>query len=607
MLRLLPLVLVSSFAAAASTKPVVAVLPVHASAPELARLGLLIDARSTALLGASGKVIVLDMKQVLAMAGQESLDPSTFAEPAVAERVRVLLGADRVVTLSLQTDADGLTLLGSLRDGKKPVEFSAKAPNTWSTALSITSDAVARAVLDADPVGAAQPQSASEPALKALATCWETALRQPMGLDAPVGLSSADLDGAVAACQVALKADPALRFAAATLGLLQAISRADADAEKTLGPSADSDPALMPWVLARFWLLTRNKSNEAAVTFLSSVIAKHPNELVLRSLRASALAAMNEHPRAEAAWGEYLALAPSSAFAQGRLSRSLARQGKTALALAAAKKGLELAPQSHEARLALAARQLDAGKLADAKASLQPLVDLPKPPAEPLLHLGLAYQAAGDLTQASTLFQSASDKATGPKAWRIKGHAQYQLALCAVKQGHLDAAKAAYARSVETGFVVTPADPALAEVSKSVGPAVKSAPTQAASGGLYLNITPFSDSVPLTPTATELVQKVLHEKLSTLGATFAPADEDKAHALAQLRAHGQHGYELQLRVTPGESAKALKVDLLVLSYPEQALKGDWSVKASGGKQESLIKAMVARALDDAAGDLDWKN
>jgi hypothetical protein len=44
-----------------------------------------------------------------------------------------------------------------------------------------------------------------------------------------------------------------------------------------------------------------------------------------------------------------------------------------------------------------------------------------------------------------------------------------------------------------------------------------------------------------------------------------------------------------------------------MSYPEQALKGNWSVKASGGKPEKLIHAMVWRVVDDAAGDLDWKN
>jgi hypothetical protein len=50
----------------------------------------------------------------------------------------------------------------------------------------------------------------------------------------------------------------------------------------------------------------------------------------------------------------------------------------------------------------------------------------------------------------------------------------------------------------------------------------------------------------------------------------------------------------------------LKIEMLIMTYPEQALKGSWNVKAAGGKPESLIKAMVPRVVDDAASDLEWK-
>jgi hypothetical protein len=43
-----------------------------------------------------------------------------------------------------------------------------------------------------------------------------------------------------------------------------------------------------------------------------------------------------------------------------------------------------------------------------------------------------------------------------------------------------------------------------------------------------------------------------------------------------------------------------------MTYPDQSLKGTWNVKASGGKPESLIKAMVPRVVEDAAADLEWK-
>lgn len=610
-LLLLLAVAVPVVANAGDRKPVVAVLPVKAATPELYRLGLLMEARASSLLVAQGNYSTLDMKQVLAMAGQEGLDPAQLSDDANADKALGLLGADRVVAVTLTGDASGLTVQGSVRDGRQPAAFSAKLPGAWASALTQGSEAIARALLERDkaalPAGAkAQPESSSDAALKALGVCWETALRQPMGIDAPVGLSGADLDAALNACRAALKTDGSLRFAGATLGLLLAIAREDAEAEKVLGAPADTDAALMPWVLARFWLLTRNKSNEAAVGFLTAVVKKHPGVLVLRSFQANTLASMNEHARAVAAWNEYLALTPASSFAQGRMSRSLARQDKHDLALAAAKKGLELAPQGREARVVLAARQLDAGKLADAKATLQPLVALPNAPAEPLLHLGLAYQAAGDLKSAAPMFQLASERASGPKAWRTKGRALYHLALLEAKQGHADAAKLAFSKSRETGFVMSPPDPLLADIVKSAGePQAVVAP--ATSGALYLNVEPLDRTTPLPPASSALVDTVLHDKLASMGATFAPPNEDKKAAVAAIKAKSLKAYQLRVQVTPSADGAGLKVDMLVMSYPEQALKGNWTVKASGKKQESLIKAMVARVVDDAAGDLDWKN
>ncbi|MEW5740666.1 MAG: hypothetical protein AB1938_17190 [Myxococcota bacterium] len=608
MRRLLVLALLPSavFAAEGVRAPVIAVLPVKSS-PELSKLGLLIEARAEALLVSAGQHSTLNMKQVLAMAGQEGLDASQLSEDANADKARALLGADRVVAASLTAGADGFTVQGTVRGGKEPRPFSVKVSVAWAAALKGGSEAIARAALEAEggalPAGiSAQPESKSDAALKALGACWETALKQPMGIDAPVGLSETELSAAVGACREALKADASLRFAQATLALLLAIGREDAEAEKLLGPVADTDAALVPWVLSRFWLATRHQSNEAAVAFLDTVLKKHSGALLLRSFKANTLAAMNEHARAVAAWNEYLALSPSSAFAQGRMSRSLARQDKHADALAAAKKGLALAPDSREARLVLAARQLDAGKLKDAQGTLKPLVDSPNPPAEPLLHLGLAYLAANDVKSAGPLFQSAADRATGPKAWRTKGRALYSLAVCEAKQKRFDAAKAAYAKSQETGYVVASVDPVLAEVVKAALPAPAPA-APASTGGLYMNVEPGTAP---NPEAGKQADSELKDKLTALGATFAPAGEDKKAALSVIKAKHLKGYQLRMQLAEGEGGKGLKVELLVMSYPEQALKGNWTVKAAGGKQEKLIHAMVGRVVDDAAGDLDWK-
>jgi tetratricopeptide (TPR) repeat protein len=355
-------------------------------------------------------------------------------------------------------------------------------------------------------------------------------------------------------------------------------------------------------VLARYWLLSRNTSAEAAVGFLASVVKKVPGALLVRSLHASALGSMNEHPRAVTSWKDYLALSPASSFAQGRLSASLARQGQVDAALAAAMVGLELSPNGREARLAVAARQLDAGKLDDAKATLQPLVASPKAPAEPLLQLGLAYWAAQDAASAKPLFEVASERAVGPRAWKTKGRALYQVAVLEAKAGQLEAAKTAYAASVDTGYRVAEPDPVLSEVVKAFKAKTVGAPPPGATSGLYLKVAPLDPETP----SVALVDVVLHEKLSSLGAAFAPVEEERQAAVSVIKARKLKGYELRVKVKPGEAEGSLKVDMLVMSYPEQALKGSWSVKASGAKQEALVKAMLARLIDDAALDLEWK-
>lgn len=596
MRRLLLLTLLPTLAFAERT-PVIAVLPPKAPDAAATRLGLLMEARALALLVQSGQT-VLDTKQVLAMASQEGLDVATLSEDVNADRALQLLGADRVVTVVLT--ADGIE--GTVRDGKQSTPFSVK---TKGVAASVTagSDAIARAVLEKDPPKSAQPESKSDAALTSLGTCWELALKQPMGIDAPVGLSTADLDAGLSACRAALKADPSLRFASATQAMLLAIAREDADAEKLLGPQTATDPALMPWALAHYWLATRNQSNEAAVTFLTKVLEQHPGSLLLRSFHANTLAAMNEHARAIGSWNDYLARSPGSAFAQGRLSRSLARQDKHDLALAAAKQGLTLTPQSREARLAVASRQLDAGKVKDAKATLQPLTAMADVPAEPLLRVALVLLDADDCKSATPLLQAASERAAGPRAARTKGRALYGLAVCEAKQGRAEPAKAAYGKALETGFRPRQLDPALAKFVKSAPTDSDAAPAPAmTAGALYLRLQPIPAS-DLSP----LVEKLLHTKLEALGASFAPEGEDKKTALAAIKANHLKGFQLGVTLEAGEAPGSMKVQLLVMSYPEQALKGSWSVKASGGRPDKLVAAMVNRVVDDAAGDLDWKN
>jgi hypothetical protein len=151
---------------------------------------------------------------------------------------------------------------------------------------------------------------------------------------------------------------------------------------------------------------------------------------------------------------------------------------------------------------------------------------------------------------------------------------------------------------------------ALGESDTAVRSALERAVQQGAvsSGSLYVSVEPIADKVGTLPEGlVQLAEATLRERLKALGAAFAPANEEKKAAQALIKARKLKGYQLKLQLLPGSTEKGLKVEMLVMTYPEQALQGSWNVKAAGGKPEALIKAMVPRVVDDAAGDLNWKN
>jgi hypothetical protein len=142
-----------------------------------------------------------------------------------------------------------------------------------------------------------------------------------------------------------------------------------------------------------------------------------------------------------------------------------------------------------------------------------------------------------------------------------------------------------------------------AAIEKALAPA----PAESASGGLYLNLEPVADNgVGVDSNLLTLAHTVLRTQLTELGATFAPPGEEKKAAQAVIKSKALRGYQVKMQLSPGATEKQLKVEMLILSYPERALQGSWNVKASGGKPESLIKVMVPKVVQDAAGDLNWK-
>jgi hypothetical protein len=155
------------------------------------------------------------------------------------------------------------------------------------------------------------------------------------------------------------------------------------------------------------------------------------------------------------------------------------------------------------------------------------------------------------------------------------------------------------------------ADPSVrAAMEKALGSGAAAMPgsTPAGHGGLYLSVEPIADKVGgLDETLLSLTDTLLRKKLTELGASFAPAGEEKKAAQAVIKKQNLRGYQVRVQLAPGASEKQLKVEMLIMTYPEQALQGSWNVKASGAKPETLIKAMVPKVVDDAAGDLNWKS
>ncbi len=97
----------------------------------------------------------------------------------------------------------------------------------------------------------------------------------------------------------------------------------------------------------------------------------------------------------------------------------------------------------------------------------------------------------------------------------------------------------------------------------------------------------------------------MRRKLTKLGAALAPARESKAAAQGVLRKLGVRGYRLQGEIHETESG-GLRVTMVCIGYPDQALLGDVELQASGAKPEDLLKALAPRIIDEAADTFEWE-
>jgi hypothetical protein len=124
-------------------------------------------------------------------------------------------------------------------------------------------------------------------------------------------------------------------------------------------------------------------------------------------------------------------------------------------------------------------------------------------------------------------------------------------------------------------------------------------------GSLYVSIEQIADKVGgLPPDVIQLTDKLLRQELKGMGAGFAPAGEEKKAATLLVKNRQLKGYQLRLQLLPNGSG--LKIEMLVMTYPDQNLLGTFNVKAAGAGHDKLLKAMVPRVVSDAAKELQWK-
>ncbi|WIG92575.1 HEAT repeat domain-containing protein [Myxococcus sp. SDU36] len=98
----------------------------------------------------------------------------------------------------------------------------------------------------------------------------------------------------------------------------------------------------------------------------------------------------------------------------------------------------------------------------------------------------------------------------------------------------------------------------------------------------------------------------LRSRLMRSGAQLAPAKETKAAAKGTLKKLRVRGY----RVTPelhATDSGGLRVALVCLTYPDLSLMGQVEVNAAGAQPGDLLKALVPRAVEEAAETFEWSS
>lgn len=124
---------------------------------------------------------------------------------------------------------------------------------------------------------------------------------------------------------------------------------------------------------------------------------------------------------------------------------------------------------------------------------------------------------------------------------------------------------------------------------------------------LYIALPPIKNETNSSPEVVALAEQLVRERLTEMGATFAPSGETEKAAQSVIKDGNLQGWQLLVKLRPQEvkGTEGIKIDVVCLTYPDKLLKGAANVKAAGRKQAELVKAMVPRVIGDIAEECEW--
>lgn len=122
---------------------------------------------------------------------------------------------------------------------------------------------------------------------------------------------------------------------------------------------------------------------------------------------------------------------------------------------------------------------------------------------------------------------------------------------------------------------------------------------------VYVAVTEVVDDSdpPAEASLLTLARTRLVSRLQWMGAQVAPETEDRAALRASLSQAQLRGFQIRTRLARKGSEVA--VVMVCLTYPDQEVLGEVTGKASGGRPEDALRALVPRLLQDLASTFDW--